>query len=145
MDSPLFELKNSGDLLKKAKWNFSKLNELVNSYDLFDCLCSVNHIPDWIKNDPSTTGLTNDVEAIQNKPIMDVTRKLCNRAKHFDTSAPKTNMQRGYNAGRYGVGAFGIGEPSYEVEVDGHLMNVLDLVREVLQEWERFLLGHGIL
>jgi hypothetical protein len=54
MDNPLYELKNSSDLFKKAKWNFSKMDEQVNSYDLFDCLCTMNHIPDWIKNDPNS-------------------------------------------------------------------------------------------
>jgi hypothetical protein len=143
MDSPLFELKNSSDLFKKAKWNFSKLNQLINSYDLFDCLCTLNHVPDWIKNDPHSATLTSEVETIQRKPIVDATRKLCNRAKHFDAFAPKTNMQFGYGAGRYGVGAFGTGEPSYEVEVAGQTMGVLDLIQHVIQEWEKFFISHG--
>ncbi len=145
MGSPLFELKKSSDLFKKAKWNISKLNERVSSYDLFDCLCTINHIPDWIKNDPQTKALTRKVEKIEEEPIVDAVRKLCNRAKHFNAPAPKTKMQFGYGKGRYGVGAYGAGEPSYEVEVNGQMMNVLDLVRDVIQEWERFLTAHGLL
>jgi hypothetical protein len=52
-------------------------------------------------------------------------------------------MQFGYGAGRYGVGAFGTGEPSYEVEVAGQTMGVLDLIQHVIQEWEKFFISHG--
>lgn len=143
MTSPFFELRNWTDLLQKAKTDFSKLDELVNSYDLFNCLCTVNHIPDWIEKDPKVAEAVKQAGAnlYEINPGVRVVRELCNRAKHFERkdSSPETNQQSGFGAGRYGKGPYGIGEPTYEVEVCGEMINVLNLMRDVIGEWEKLL------
>jgi hypothetical protein len=143
MTGPLFELGNWTDLLQKAKVDFSKLDEQVNSYDLFNCLCTVNHIPDWIKKDSKVTEALKLTGAnlYSTNPNIRLVRELCNRAKHFErkSSSPETNQQFGYGTGRYGMGSYGIGEPTYEVEVGGKMVNVLKLMRNVIEEWEKLM------
>jgi hypothetical protein len=143
MPSPLFELINWTDLLQKAKADFSELDEQVNSYDLFNCLCTVNHISDWIEKDSAVVETVKQAASnlAKNNQRVYAVRQLCNRAKHFERkdSSPNTNQQSGYGAGRYGKGSYGIGEPTYEVEVCGEMVNVLKLMRDVIGEWEKLL------
>lgn len=140
-DKPLFELGNWTDLLQKAKFDFSKLDAQVNSYDLFNCLCTVNHIPDWIEKDSGVAESVKEAAAslCQNNQNISVVRQLCNRAKHFTRQdfSPNTKQQTGYGAGRYGKGPYGVGEPTYAVEVNGEMVNVLNLMRAVIGEWEK--------
>ena len=59
--------------------------------------------------------------------------------------APTTRVQADYGLGRFGVGPYGSGEPTYDVEVNGQMTNVLDLGRDVLDELEKLLALHGLL
>lgn len=143
---PFFELRNCGDLFKKAKQDFSELDKQVNSYDLFNFLCTTNHISDWVLNDPQISqAAQRDAEKLKTNPKVAVVRQLCNHAKHLQAKSPTTRVQSGYGSGRYGVGPYGVGEPSYEVDVDGQMVHVLDLGRDVLAEWEKLLTKHRLL
>jgi hypothetical protein len=144
MESPLFELTNCADLLNKAKHDLAALEKQVNSYDLFNCLCTVNHLKDWVRQDPQTVGIRDEAKRLGENPKVLTIENLCNHAKHFGRSREpryqvKTEMLSGYNSGRYGMGPYGIGEPTYEVDLSGEMVNVLDLLRDVIGEWEKLL------
>jgi hypothetical protein len=75
---------------------------------------------------------------------------LANAAKHFtlDKRVPITrsaSSKRGFGLGRYGVGAFGIGEESIEVQLnDGTNVSALELTQQVLDTWQAFFSRHRI-
>lgn len=143
-----FELVSALDLFKKAQHDFDKLNKLVNSYDLFNFLCTINHIEDWVEHDAKLKeqGVLPLGNRIDGSPLNTI-RLLCNRAKHFEekNSHPDTKVKKGYGMGRYGVGLYGVGEPSYYVEHNGNDINVLELCKEALQLWEQHFLKCGLL
>jgi len=139
MSTPCFELRDWTDLLTKAKSDLSQLEKLVNSYDVFNCLWTLNHIPDWVLNGDANETLKQAASKIKNNSKIRAVYDLCNRAKHFKPDRQKTlktDVQDGYGTGRYGVGKYGVGEPSYSVEVDGQMLNVLELLRDVLAQWD---------
>lgn len=137
-NSAHFELVDYRDLYNKAQHDFAKLNNLVNSYDLFNFLCTVNHIHDWAKKDIQLSGVTLPDNRTGK---LNIVRQLCNRAKHFKKGqgSPDTTVKKGWGTGRYGVGKWGIGEPSYTVTADGQEVSVLEICKDALTEWESFI------
>src|ERR1700733_14086099 len=124
MSTPCFELREWTDLLVKARSDLSRLETLVNAYDVFNCLCTLNHIPDWIRSDEQqNASVKAAAENLKKNSKVDAVRQLCNRAKHFKITdkSPRTEMEIGFGAGRYGRGGYGVGEPFYAVEVDGQM------------------------
>ena len=146
----LFELKNCVDLFKKAKHDFARLDELASLYDLFNLVCTLNHLPDWIKKDERgmlPELFRRDADRLAKSDEMETIRQLCNRAKHFEKRKdyPKISIMKGYGAGRYGKGPYGVGEPSYEVEIGGKMVSVVDLCGDLLRKWERHFRNHDLL
>jgi hypothetical protein len=140
MSTPCFELREWTELLVKAQSDLSRLESSVNAYDVFNCLCTLNHIPDWIRNDEKQNATVKTAaENLMKTSKVDAVRQLCNRAKHFKITdkSPRTQMEIGFGAGRYGRGEYGVGERSYAVEVDGQMTNVLEILRDVAAEWEK--------
>jgi hypothetical protein len=141
-DTASFELQNYKDLFIKAKADLGKLDKLVNSYDLFNYLVTINHLHDWVKEE---TG--NDCA----RPVggdLDLVRRLCGRSKHFKKRPihPPTTVNTGYGMGRYGVGLYGVGEPSYLVtQDDGTEVPILDLCKSALQTWDDYLKLNGLI
>jgi hypothetical protein len=95
-DSPCFELVSWTDLLEKAGHDLIELELHVNSYSLFNCICTLNHIPDWISADPGYEHLSARVEEIKKERNVETVRQLCNRAKHFSRkkASPTTEVPR---------------------------------------------------
>jgi hypothetical protein len=137
-DSPCFELVSWTDLLDKAGHDLIELKLQVNSYSLFNCICTLNHIADWISADPRYESLSAQVDEIKKERNVEIVRQLCNRAKHFSRNkvSPTTQVHNGYGSGRYGLGNYQEGEPSYLVEVDGSMLNVLDVLSAARSKWE---------
>jgi hypothetical protein len=137
-DPPCFQLESWTHLLDKAGYDLNELQLGVNSYSLFNCLCTVNHIPDWIAKDPTSKHLRPLVEKFKKDPNINAVRQLCNRAKHFERNkkSPVTEVQSGYGAGRYGVGEYGVGEPTYLVEIGGKMLDVTEVLSAARAKWE---------
>src|ERR1700722_4838580 len=137
-DSPCFELESWTDLLDKAGHDIIELKIQVNPFSLFNCICTLNHVSDWISADPKVQYLSGAVEEFKKDRNIDVVRQLCNRAKHFHRrkDSPTTVVHSGYGAGRYGVGAYGVGEPTYLVEVESVMLDVTDVLSAARAKWE---------
>jgi len=140
-DTPSFELASYKDLFIKARYDLGKLDELVNSYDLYNYLCTINHLYDWVKKE------TNVSPPERNKGgTLEIVRLLCNRAKHFDkVNAPDTEVKKGFGTGRFGVGLFGVGEPSYLVTIGDKQINLLTICKDAFDIWEKFLLENNLI
>lgn len=142
-DSPHFEIENYIGLFKKAQFELSELDKGVDSYDLFNYLCTINHLYDWVEKEckPQAMPARNKGDALH------TIKQLCNRAKHFEkkSSHLETKVNIGYGAGRYGVKEYGTGEPSYKVTVDSKEIDVLTLCKEALEVWRKFLEDNKLL
>jgi hypothetical protein len=145
-DTACFELESYRDLYEKARHDFDKLNTEVNSYDLFNFLCTIHHLSDWVKALLRAKDLAKDLKfpkILEESKELEIIRDLCNRAKHFNKDrnsvVKETSSQQGYGMGRYGMGEYGVGEPSYTVTVDGQKLDVLELCREALGIWENWI------
>lgn len=140
-DAPLFELASYRDLFKKAEQDLAKLDKLVNSYDLFNYLCTINHLHDWVEKEVNITPPMRS-----DGGTLDIIRKLCNRAKHFEKrDAPESSVKKGFGIGRYGVGLCGVGEPSYTVTIEGKEIQVLELCKDAFGLWAIFLKANNLM
>jgi hypothetical protein len=137
-DSPCFELESWTDPLAKAGDDLIDLKLNTNSHSLFNCVCTLNHIPDWISADPEAEHLAASVEEFKKDRNIELVRQLCNRAKHFrrKKDSPATAVLDGYGSGRYGVGAYGQGKPTYLVELDGEMLDVTKVLSAARAKWE---------
>jgi hypothetical protein len=136
------------DLLRKSQLDFGRFDEEVNSHNVFNFLCTLNHIPDWvIKDETLPKDAREEAEKLKKEHDVNLIRQLCNRAKHFRKKAsdPTTRVQSGFGHGRFGKGPFGVGEPSHEVKDGGTYVNVLHIGRRALTAWEQFFTRHGLI
>ena len=143
-DTACFDLVTAADLLKKAEHDIQCLDRVMNSYDLFNFLCTLNHIPDWILEPLKAEALALKRDNMN----LDLVRKLCNRSKHFKKKEndPDTVVRSGFGQGRFGKGGFGHGEPSYVVVDDSNNeINMLELAHSALETWWKFFGEKGLL
>jgi len=77
--------------------------------------------------------------------------EIANGSKHFVLDKPRNPKTRtitssqGWGMGRYGKGAYGIGEESIIIEMaDGTKRDCLEFVDDVVAFWESFLTQHQI-
>ncbi len=113
----------------------------------FNILGSINCLTDWLKKDDSISqeikekaqGLRTNYDT--EGETLNIIRKLCNAQKHFGVhdDTPDTSVVRGFGAGRYGVGLYGVGEPSYTVQVEDDDISFLALVDEAVDLWQKFI------
>src|ERR1700734_59984 len=64
-DSPCFELESRTDLLAKAGNDLIDLKLNTHSHSLFNCVCTLNHMPDWISADPEAKHLAASGEELE--------------------------------------------------------------------------------
>ena len=110
LDTPLFELKNSKNLFEKAKRDYESFEKFRTSEDLFNFICTINHLHDWVKNeakekdDEINTPFDKEPhKKDKNKKltypadILHLIRYMCNRAKHFKRkeNSPSTFIKEG--------------------------------------------------
>ena len=146
-----YGLSSSKDLFAKLRRDGRLLEQEVNSDHLFNFVVTGYSLIDWIKNDPSVPGIAKASAAIlYSDGWLRVCGDLATAAKHFvlSTRVPITNhtsTSRGFGQGRWGKGAWGIGEESIVITLDdGSTYSCLDLVNGVLQTWQGFFTQHRI-
>jgi hypothetical protein len=142
-------------LFAKAEGEMASLQAAMDPDVMFNFLCSVTHVSDWIMHDPGMQGLppqaAEDAEKLAKDPAVHAIRELCNGAKHLNLDRPKrspppvvrtarhwferpfANLRRSPWLPRDET------ETKYLVDVNGQPRDVLDLGHEVLTVWRRFL------
>ena len=144
-------LSNSRDLFDKLKRDAALLDEEVTSDRFFNFVVTGYSIIDWVKNGPPNPAAQTDVLEVHGDPWVKVCGDLCTAAKHFalKNRVPITSQADStkgpYGTGRYGRGAYGVGEESIRIELtDGSCFSCLDLVKNVIEAWEKFFCSHGL-
>ena len=77
----LRDLNDAYDLLEKARYELAELNSREHPYKLFNLLCILEHVNDWVEKDQPH--LKKKREAIHTGSVANSVRVLCNRVKHF--------------------------------------------------------------
>lgn len=141
------------DVFGKLKRDASALDEEVTADRLFNFVVTGYSMIDWIRNDPSVPKSAKEataVDGLYNDSWIKVCGDLATAVKHFTLTRRRpitssTTNKKGYGAGRYGKGLYGVGEETIEVELsDGTTYNCLELVKGVLGSWQDFFSSHGM-
>jgi hypothetical protein len=146
-------LKTPRDMLAKLHREHARLKNEVTSDDLMNFAITAYHIIEWIRKNPSVDSATKkDLDSMYNDPLIGACRDIANESKHFvlkqdyqDRVTDKTSAISGYGVGRYGKGAFGVGEPSIVIVfIDGRRFDALQFAQGVVDAWEAFFGKHGL-
>ena len=87
MDNGFFRLKTPYDLFCKVKCDFEDYCKNPNDYSLFNLLCGLNHLREWIEKYQNNHKFDSKPQFFVSKLLNDsdykVIKELCNNAKHF--------------------------------------------------------------
>jgi hypothetical protein len=152
-----YGFKNARDLFEKLKRDAKKLEEEVNSDNVFNFIVTAYHIKDWIKNDPSNSqDIRNQAKELpKNEKIIDICQDIANASKHFDLNRDGQRHQKtsnvsseqgGFGDARFGKGNFGKGEEEIIIKLlttsdnsQPEEFNILDFKTKVVEFWQNFL------
>ncbi len=133
--NPLPSLRDAKDLLQKAKLDLEAFNTEPGDYHLFNLLCSLNHISDWILKDPSMPlSVSTKVVSLTKEKNVDLIRQLCNRVKHFRKRNAPNIDRTGFGVLPFGVGRFGVAE--YFIQNNDELLLIQDICVAAYKVWE---------
>ncbi|MGQ0742596.1 MAG: hypothetical protein ACT4OG_09970 [Alphaproteobacteria bacterium] len=115
-----------------------RLQDEVTKDDVHHFVVDAWHLIENVEKDQTTTKQQRKLAAsLRSDPLMRICEELCNEEKHRNSKpVSKTNgwvIERGYGMGRYGKGAYGVGEESIILKCsDGTTLNALDFTAEVM-------------
>lgn len=146
-----FGLSSVRDLFAKLERDADLLHSEVTSDRLFNFVVTGYSMVDWIKNDPTVPASAKALgPRLYAEPWLKVCGDLATAFKHFSFTSrvPVTESAeatRGYGCGRFGKGAYGVGELNIDIRLsDGTAFTGLELVNGVLTTWRAFFREHGI-
>lgn len=129
-----FELSTPYDLFCKAKHDLKVFCEKPSSYNLFNLVCVLNHLREWIEKDQSydrkSKQLCVELNKNQNYKII---KAVCNNAKHFRNISQHYSVFEGFRCGFNRAGDR-LGQRNYMV--DGQ--DVRDIVSKVFNEYKTY-------
>lgn len=156
MDKGLFHLSGFMDLYAKARREYGRLSVDPTVDNIFNFLCTINHLTDWALQDKTLSEEAHEkAKAMQaragdlNKggdksyPLYTI-RLLCNSGKHFELSKETPVSQSIAPIDEHShVGCFGItmhdGMPyNYGLEHDGHDVALSFVARAAMLIWEEY-------
>ena len=148
-----FEWSSYLDLFAKSRRDLERTWTRPNLDDLFNLVCTVNHICDWIHNDSrATPGVKRDARNLSvNDPDVSAVRQLCNGAKHLRARTPSRRSRAKYWFERP-LSSVAVSrhmplhrhEVKYLVEIDGRECDLLEVVEAALTKWVTLLATHGM-
>ena len=142
------------DVMAKLERDAAVLqNEEVSGDGFFNFVVTGYSMIDWVKKDPTLPASAKHsaaVDGLYSDQWLKVCGDLATACKHFQLTSRKpiadsAQSARGWSVGRFGMGGFGVGEESIEIQLnDGTVFNGLQLVQGVLQTWKSFFAAHKI-
>jgi hypothetical protein len=149
-----YGLKNARDLLAKLERDAELLRNEVSTDRFFNFVVTAYSLADWVQNDPSVPlNAKADLTLFRSTNEIQICRDLANASKHFQLD-PKRNpsptvksahSDQGFGLGRFGAGAYGVGEEEIIVWLStGTNIKGLDLIESTLRVWEHFFARHGM-
>jgi len=159
------------DLHKKCIYELQVIESSINdslllSYNLFNLVCTLNHMFDWCigddsidetlrkecltqfnpwRDEPKDKEIKKLYNKIENKTTnfnQYLIREICNKAKHFKNNPILINdMCYSVAMGNFQMGELQMGEFVYKfiVEKDDKEYDILETCRELISEWNDFI------
>ncbi len=140
-DNAFLDLKTWFDLFDKAEYEYSILQRehKIHSYLVFNLCCTINHLWDWAKRDPSIPN-KDDIPSQKTHKNLKLISDICNRAKHFEkkVNAAHTShaIQGGYGYD-YGV-AYGSIKKVYHIIDNNEEIPLLEVIDKAMRIWRDF-------
>lgn len=141
------------DLFHKLLRDIGRLNKEITSDDFFNFVITGYSLIDWVKHDtslPATARTSEEIDGLHKEPWLKVCGDLATSSKHYTLTTRKpvvTNAesQQGFGKGRYGKGAYSVGEEAIEIRINNNSeWTALEFACGVLQAWLQFFERHGI-
>ena len=152
--SRTYGLRTANDLLAKLRRDAQLLREEVSSDRFFNFVVTAYSLADWIQNDPSVSSPAKaDLTRLRGTTQIQICRELANASKHFQLDPKKSpnpkvasaDSEQGYGVGSWGVGDYGVGEEEITVWLNaGEGISGLEVMEDVLEEWNQFFSMHGL-
>lgn len=146
MTKPFFDISTPRHMFEKATREFEKMSLDLNNDNIFNFFVTMYHIMDYVKAQGTVS--QGAMDAMYNDPDFDMCSFICNKGKHLTLRRGDpfdTQHSGGAMLGVAEFGAFEFGEaPSYSLVAGGQVVNVLDLGRQMLQKWEKFLADNSL-
>lgn len=146
-----YSFEKARNLFDKMSREASVLEEDVSGDKAFNFVVTAYHLKDWIEKDSSVPqAARDDLRTIRADRHFQICRDLANASKHmvitrYQPSTAGASSSNGYGIGRFGKGAYGVGEESIEItHTDGSVINILQLKNEMMSLWTDFFSRHGI-
>ncbi len=130
---------------------FRRIQDNLHKDDLDDFFKTAYHLIEITNMDENATSSQKSMASALRQDIeMQICRDIANAAKHFRLDPkrnPSPTIERastceGFGVGRFGKGAYGIGEQSVTLHLsDGTTTNALILVERIFAKWAEIFTG----
>ena len=138
-------LDSAFDLFQKVGRDLTAVEREVTPDAVFNFVVTAHSLGDWVQKDPTVSPTAKQAAAdlARTNEWLLACRDLANGNKHFGIGRYEPLVQHadaatGFGMGRYGSGAYGVGEWSIKVSWGGATHSALDLVRRVHEAWAAF-------
>jgi hypothetical protein len=138
-------------LHEKLLRDHDRLTDEVTGDAFFDFTVTGYSLIDWVKKDPAVPlAASSSVTELYEDRWLKVCGDIATGMKHFtlEKRTPITasvHEAQGYGIGRFGKGAFGVGESDIVVDLkSGQSLGCLELADGVVQTWAAFIQRHGL-
>jgi len=139
--------KSAREYFDGLRRSYERLQDEVTKDDVHHFVVDAWHLIENIEKDTASTKPQRAAAGrLRADELIQICNMLCNKEKHRSikgkvskSAVVQTNwtIQRGYGIGRYGKGAFGLGEQSIVLECsDGTRLNALKFAEDVLKKFE---------
>lgn len=131
----LFGLRKPSDLFCKAQKDVKDFFEAPTDYALFNLVCTLNHLRDWIEKNGSTYEDKIFCSELDGNPDFKIIKALCNNAKHFSDRGimKRSDMFIGFICGFNGAGDR-LDQKNYTV--DGY--DIRNIVSRVFTKYKEY-------
>ena len=142
-------LQSAEDVFGKVERELARLEAEVTADTYFNFAITAYHLCDWVEKDARLPkAARRDLKVLRRELAIQVCRDIANGSKHFGVDYPNpvvadATCTTGYGMGRFGAGAYGVGEVTIQVTLsDGSLRDGLDIAREAATLWRAFFAKH---
>jgi len=132
-------LSTAQDLFEKAKTEYQRFVKKPNDCQLFNLLCTVNHLKEWIAAESLYPWTEEFCQQLNDDEDYKRVKELCNGIKHYkrdpkrNKNAPRPSKSEGFYAGISRAGD-SLNQKNYFVEEQ----DIRDVLSHVLKKYEDF-------
>ena len=139
----------AADLFAKLEREYASLLKLVTPDGMMNFAITAWSLCEWTAKDPKLNSRARaGTASIRSNKSVQICRDLANGSKHFEVTSYTPTVSdataaSGFGQGRYGVGAYRVGESSIRIETPAGRVDGLDVAAQVMELWRKFFNEHA--